>query len=175
MENEQLSPSPLSIPCKRYRFREMPDWVRAIPQPPFPLMEAQTPAAKLGVRYERKVHWRLEGLHELCYIPSQWFMYHSRGRIRYCQFDGLLVLPERQVVVLCEVKYNHTSDAYWQLENTYLPVLRRFLGPENPWRIATCEIVKWFDPSTSFPVQVHLCPEVALAKLGAFNVHILNR
>lgn len=102
-------------------------------------------------------------------------MYHSRGRIRYCQFDGLLVLPSRKVLVLCEVKYNHTSDAYWQLENVYVPVLRAFLGRSNPWQVATCEIVKWFDPSTTFPVQITLCQDLGGAKVGAFNVHILNR
>lgn len=175
MESEQSLPCPLLRPTKRYQFREMPDWARPIREPPFPLLQPRTPAQKLGARYERKVHWRLTQLYELAYLPSEWFMYHSRGRIRYCQVDALLFLPDRQVIVLIECKYNHTADAYWQLENVYVPVLRCFLGPANPWQIATCEVVKWFDPSTSFPTRVSLCSDLGVAKVGAFNVHILNR
>ena len=102
-------------------------------------------------------------------------MYHWQGRIRYCQYDALLVLPDRGVLVIVEVKYSHTADAYWQLEHVYVPVLRSFLGPSHAWQIATVEVVKWFDPSTAFPCKVTLCEDVGQVRVNAFNVHILNR
>jgi hypothetical protein len=102
-------------------------------------------------------------------------MYHWQGRIRYCQPDGLLVLPARNILLIVEVKYSHTADAYWQLENLYVPVLRCFLGPANPWQIATCEVVKWFDPSTAFPTRLAMCEDLTQVRVNAFNVHILNR
>src|SRR5262245_3313723 len=141
---EQSLPSP---PTKRYQILETPDWARPVKQPPYPPLTPKTQAQKRGIRYERKVSWRLLELYELSYIPALWFMYHSRGRIRYCQFDGLLVLAERKVLAIVECKYQHTADAYWQLSNVYVPVLRSFLGRGNPYSIATCEVVKWFDPS----------------------------
>lgn len=175
MEIEQSLPCPTMEPGRKYREMVTPDWVRPSRPPPFHLRTSSNPRAKLGIRYEKEVNWRLEGLYELCYIPGTWFAYHWRGRIRYCQPDALLVLPERSVLVIVEVKYSHTSDAYWQLEHLYLPVLRCFLGRGNPWQIATVEVVKWFDPCTAFPTRVSLCKDLEQVRVNAFNVHILNR
>jgi hypothetical protein len=127
------------------------------------------------VRYERKVHARMEELYDLCYVPSTWFAYHWSGRIRYCQPDALLVLPERKILLILEVKYSHTADAFWQLEHVYLPVLRCFLGPSNLWQLATVEVVKWFDPAVQFPCRVRLCEDLTQVRVNDFNVHILNR
>lgn len=102
-------------------------------------------------------------------------MYGWQGRARYAQFDGLLILPEAQRLCIVEVKYQHTAGAYWQLEHLYIPLLRCFLGPGNPWQIATVEVCKWYDPSTRFPIAVNLCEDVIQARVGTFNVHILNR
>lgn len=117
----------------------------------------------------------MEELYELHYIPSTWFAYHWNGRIRYCQPDALLLIPGRRVLVIVEIKYSHTVDAYWQLEHVYLPVLRTFLGPGNPWQIAVVETVKWFDPAVAFPCKVTLCADLTQVRVHDFNVHILNR
>lgn len=175
MEIAQFSPCRVAEPTSRYREMVIPDWVRPSKAPPFVLHKAKGRRAQLGVNYEKKVHQRLEELYELCYIAGTWFAYHWRGRIRYCQPDALLLLPDRKVLLIVEAKYSHTVDAYWQLEHLYLPVLRCFLGPGNPWHIATIEVVKWFDPAVAFPCKVTLCPDLAQVRVGAFNVHILNR
>lgn len=92
--------------------------------------------------------------------------------MRFCQFDGL-ILSETQVT-LVEVKLSHTVDAFWQIENLYLPVLRVLFRPQSA-SIATCEIVKWYDPSVAYPRKPFLLEDVAKARPGAFNVHILTR
>lgn len=106
------------------------------------------------------------------YFPSQWFQFQRYGnRQEFCQTDGLLFRPKQQKVLIIEVKYKHTPDAYWQLEEKYVPVVRK-LFPE--WEISTLEIVKWYDPSTSFPVEVSLKKDILLASPNEFGVHILN-
>ena len=126
------------------------------------------------MKYERRVHERFEESFGLTYIPSTWFAYHWHDRIRYCQPDALLLLEERRVLVIVEIKYSHTADAYWQLENVYLPVLRCFLAASD-WQIATLEVVKWFDPAVQFPCKVRLCEDLTQVRVSDFNVHILNR
>jgi hypothetical protein len=73
-----------------------------------------------------------------------------------------------------EVKYSHTPEAFFQVEHLYVPVLRAFIG-DSYWRIATVEVVKWYDPSTRFPVRPVLRENLEDVKVGEFAVHILNR
>jgi hypothetical protein len=110
----------------------------------------------------------------LAYIPSLWFSYFDGETVRYCQPDGLLLFERTKTLLIVEVKYSHTPDAFWQLEHLYVPVLRAFMG-DSHWKIATCEVVKWFDPSTRFPVRPVLRESFEDIKPGEFAVHILNR
>lgn len=101
-----------------------------------------------------------------------WFQYlqASSGKPRYCQVDGLLQLDDKLVIV--EIKYQHCVDAYFQLNNLYLPVIQA-VYPDTP--LALCEVVKWYDPSTAFPCPIVLRDKVHKARPGDFSVHILNR
>jgi hypothetical protein len=83
----------------------------------------------------------------------------------------LLFQPKQQKVLIIEVKYKHTVDAYWQLEDKYVPVMRSIF---RDWEISTLEIVKWYDPSTSFPVEVKLQKHILNSKPSEFGVHIWN-
>lgn len=144
-------------------------------QPPsFANPRPSSPAAKRGIRYERKVHDRFLQTYGLDYIPSQWFSYGLCGQTKYCQVDGILLAEAKGLLVLVEVKYNHTADAYWQLENLYLPVLRTWLH-RSPLAIATVEVVKWYDPAVAYPRRPVLVEDLMQAKPGNFSVHILNR
>ncbi len=106
------------------------------------------------------------------YIPSQWFQFQRLNkRYEFCQTDGLLFLPKQYKILIVECKYKHTVDAYWQLENKYVPVLKRIF-PQ--WEIHTLEIVKWYDPSTAFPVAVSLRKDILATKANEFGVHIWN-
>jgi hypothetical protein len=129
-----------------------------------------------GLKYEEKVHARLQEAHGLQYFPQQWWKYFvsNDSREHYAQTDGLLFLPDRKLCVLLEVKYNHTPEAYWQVENLYIPLLQRFLR-NTDYKIAAVEVCKWFDPQTPFPVRPTLCEELTAVHVEKFNVHILNR
>lgn len=120
------------------------------------------------------MHERLYEQYGLNYIPSVWFTYFDGEGVRHCQPDGLLLFPDEMQLVIVEVKYSHTPEAYWQLEHLYVPVLRAFMR-DSGWRIATCEVVKWYDPSTRFPVRPVLRDSLEGVKVGEFAVHILNR
>ena len=105
------------------------------------------------------------------YVPSPWFRFRINGsRYQYCQPDGLLLSKDQ--ITCVEVKYAHTSGAYFQLEGRYIPLLRAYF-PHH--KIAGCEVVKWFDPSTRFPTEVVMREAVHLAAPGEFAVHILNK
>jgi len=102
--------------------------------------------------------------------PSRWFAYSAGGKRAYCQVDGLLHSENR--IVLCEVKYQHCADSYFQLHNLYLPVVRA-IYPER--EIALCEVVRWYDPACLFPCGITLLDDLLRARPGGFFVHILNR
>lgn len=166
--------SALPEPPKRYSERVYPTWAKPCSQPPFPQLGPQTARQKLGVRYERKVHRSLEERYGANYIPSQWWIYRTGEKLHYCQTDGILLRDSDRVLLLVECKYSHTSAAFWQLENLYVPVLKAFLQYSD-WRVATCEVVKWFDPAVTNPRRVVLRSSLEDVKTGEYAVHILNR
>lgn len=130
-------------------------------------------AKAAGRRYERRVQDILSSSFNPWYLPSPWFAYREQGeaRTRYCQPDGLLILPHCRKVVIVEVKLRHTIDAFRQLYEKYLPVVATFFGYDL-WDLALCEVVKWFDVAEPFPVQPKLRPGVDLAEPGDVTVWI---
>lgn len=127
-----------------------------------------------GVRYERKAQEYLGGLAPpaVCaaYVPSQWWRFADAGAVRWCQTDGLFLLPARGLAIVVEVKYQHTPDAWFQLRELYAPVVGRALGPA--WELALVEVVKWFDPSTFFPEKFVMCPDPLHQSPDHIGVHI---
>lgn len=124
-----------------------------------------------GVRYEKKVHAFMEDLYGEKYIPSPWLKFFSAGQAwRWCQPDALLLDPFRGKLVIVEVKYQHTPDAWWQVRRLYQPVLEAIFPPRL-WKYEFCEVVKWYDPDTSFPEPVVLANDVAMPH-EHFKVHI---
>lgn len=89
--------------------------------------------------------------------------------MRWCQPDGLLIDPWEGKIILVEVKYQHTPDAWWQLRRLYGPVVE-YLFPN--YSIQAVEICKWFDPATLFPEQVAMLPDPCLAAEDRIGVHI---
>lgn len=122
----------------------------------------------LGKSYERRVHEHLGNVYP-GYVAGQWFKFFDGQRQRWCQTDGLLFDPDIGAVCIIEVKYQHTADAWWQLNELYLPVVRNaFPG----WLITTCEVVKWFDPAVVCPQKPRLCRTPEVASPGEFGVYI---
>lgn len=123
-----------------------------------------------GIRYEKKVHVYLTEFYGEAYIPSPWIKFFAEGRYRWCQPDGIHLDFLRGVITIVEVKYQHTTDAWWQLRCLYEPVLR-VIFPPHLWKFEVCEVVKWYDPAVVFPEKTVLAQEMAMPH-SAFKVHI---
>ena len=94
--------------------------------------------------------------------------------MRFCQTDGIILDTASKRITLVEVKYSHTPQAYWQMENLYIPVLQaafKGLG----YTFLTVEVVKWFDCAIQCPRRPVLRERIEDAKPGEFVVHILHR
>src|SRR5882672_12114884 len=97
-----------------------------------------TRAQKEGLRYEKKAHEYLKGLvsseiiRELKLILSPWIMFTTnfdpKGRIRFCQPDAIVLSKDERRIILFEIKYQHTNEAFKQLRLLYEPVLK-FMYP----------------------------------------------
>jgi len=138
-----------------------------------------TRAQKDGLRYEKKA---LEYLGKLLHdakdkiftlYPSPWIMFktkHDDGKqIRFCQPDAVLISNDASQIILCEIKYQHTSDAWRQLRLLYEPVLK-FMYPRAT--IACVEICKWFDPHIQFPEHYYYAENPLEAIYEKLGVHI---
>lgn len=132
-----------------------------------------TSVQKAGIAYERKVQGLLAQVYGDLYVPSPWFTYRLRGprtrRASWCQPDGLLFEPGRQRITCIEVKLRHTPDAWHQLFEQYIPLLRFAF---TAWKVAGCEVVRWYDPAISCPQRAFLCKRPEDVNLNAFGVHI---
>lgn len=123
------------------------------------------------MKYEKKVGEKISSLFPFEWKAGVWICYLCglEEYPLYCQLDGYLEFPDR--VVLIEIKYNHCVDSYFQLMDVYLPLMKHlFPGKE----ISVCEVVKWYDPSVTFPVGVKLQKDLAACGVNDFSVHILN-
>lgn len=127
-----------------------------------------------GIKYEEKVQQHLLSSFEDFYLPSPWLHFREEGeeQFRWCQPDGLLIDALKGVIHIIEIKYSHTSDAWWQVKKLYLPVLSKIF-PKEIWRFECGEVVKWYDPDIFFPESVQLVNS-PMKSSNAFKVHIFN-
>jgi hypothetical protein len=96
------------------------------------------------------------------YLESPWFEYHFRrdsatSQFKHCQPDGILFVPDSNKIVIVEIKRTHCIDAYYQLFELYLPVVKKHYGPNHQYY--GLEIVRWFDPDVRLPTHPMLCPD----------------
>ena len=140
--------------------------------PPFIRKRRYTGRRAEGIRYENKVQTHL--LYEFpdMYVPSPWLHFRNEDnrRLHWCQPDGIIIDLLRGIVTCIEIKYSHTSDAWWQTRKLYVPVLQRIF-PANLWSVQICEIVKWYDAAVHFPEPIELASEPHRPS-RKFKVHI---
>lgn len=128
--------------------------------------------SRQGIRYEERAHEHFAEVYGERYVPGMWLKFMCAGEpVRWCQPDGLIVRPEAGRITILEMKYTHTSDAWWQLKFLYLPTLR-WLFPEKLWSFSVCEVVKWYDPAIAFPERVKMAVDPEVVMPGEFGVHI---
>lgn len=142
--------------------------------PPFCRRGSRKGAKGRGIRYEERVQRYLLDAFPTLYVPSPWLHFRESGyeSFRWCQPDGMLIDAPKGVITLVEIKYSHTSDAWWQLNHLYRPVVQT-LFPPRLWRIEVCEVVRWYDPAVAFPEPCRLVNN-PLKDVPGFRVHIFN-
>lgn len=162
MRRRLLSPS---------SFRPPGDVIEAVfAIPPFIKKKRYTGRRAQGVRYEKLVQEYLLFRYPQTYLPSPWIRFRNADGVRWCQPDGLLFLPLEGRIIIIEVKYQHTPDAWWQTKCLYMPVIEKIF-PRPLWELDVVEVVKWFDPAIAFPERVVLANEVTMRHKD-FKVHI---
>lgn len=108
------------------------------------------------------------------FLPGPWFEFHTGGKLRWCQPDGILFDWRLGTLTLVEIKLSHTPDAYYQLKELYSPVVSRVFSPKL-WSFRYCEIVKWYDPSRQFPAPCRLREEIEDCTPDVIGIHILGQ
>lgn len=125
-----------------------------------------------GLRYERKAKDALLDKFPAHFVPGPWLLFRSEdGPLRWCQPDGILLDMVAGRCVVIEIKFHHTSDAWWQLWRLYIPVLRVLLPGFD---FAAVEVVKWFDPAIYFPGRVMVSDPSNHLPEPYTGVHILK-
>lgn len=73
-------------------------------------------------------------------LVNPWISYEEVGIGRkYAQPDGLVFDPFSGIIYLLECKLTHTTEAYYQMNHKYVPLLEHMFPR---WRIARVEIYK---------------------------------
>lgn len=145
-------------------------------QPAFIKRSRARGAKARGVSYERKAHVYLRecliGKPDAEYLQSPWVEFEDSTGRRWCQPDGLLLDHKSKVCIIAEIKYRHTSDAWWQLWRLYLPVVRAIF---KEYKHACLEVCRWHDPQTPFPAHYTFTPEATtIPQPNVTAVHIWN-
>lgn len=112
-----------------------------------------------GVKYEALVVDYVMKDFAHCFVPGLWLKFQAASGLKWCQPDGLLFDFQRGIITIVEVKYQHTTDAWWQMRRLYLPVLEK-LFPPHLWKFRMLEIVKWYDPFVPWPEGIQLIPNL---------------
>ena len=107
------------------------------------------------------------------YVPGPWFRYSVEStprRQNFVQPDGLLVRLRTGIITVVEVKWSHNVDAYFQLTDRYLPIVRHFFGGDFQYRLL--EVVRWYDPGIVFPGAHSLRKDPEGVRPGEVGIHI---
>lgn len=124
-----------------------------------------TAAREAGLRYEEKIQLALLDCFPL-YEAEPHIIYWTPKGPRNAFPDGLLLLPERTVII--EIKRQHMPEAWWQLRRHYSLVMERY----RVQPIQCIEIVKDLDISMPFPEHFTLYESVAAAIADDYaNMH----
>lgn len=151
-------------------------WVKLLNgQPEFIKRERLIGARAQGMRYEKKALDKIEVLSAArgayC-LRSPWIEFQDDSGKRWCQPDCLVMNQADSTGVIIEVKYRHTSDAWFQLWHLYMPVMQK-LFPQCRW--GCVEMVKWYDPAVSFPEQPRMTTSpLVVPDISRTAVHIWN-
>lgn len=126
-----------------------------------------------GLRYEKEVHKHFLEEFGFTYIPSPWFQYTTKAapkQLRYAQPDALLIQLKLGLITIVEVKYSHCSGSYFQLQEMYLPLMKKFFSSD--WDFTLIEVVKWYDRDIPYPAKTIKVERIDQKNLRYIGVHV---
>lgn len=134
--------------------------------------QRRTSAKRRGIKYEQKAQAMLVEKYST-YIPSLWLQFYSKSSssMRWCQPDGVLFDFKRGIITIIEIKFCHTAQAWWQLNELYLPVISHIFGREL-WNYRLAEMVLWYDSVINFPGEHYLRKDLHNVREGEVGIHI---
>lgn len=133
-----------------------------------------TSAQKVGLAFEKKAQSYLSSLYPRNYGGGLWIEFrNTTARYeRWAQPDGLCLDLVNSQVTIIEIKNTHDVRAWWSLRQLYEPLVSHLFGAS--WRIAVCEVCRWFDPQTPWPEAYRLVKGPMDLRPGEFGVHIAS-
>lgn len=126
-----------------------------------------SPAQRLGLAFETKVHDVLDAIYDVDYRASPSILYEDDRGLHRAIPDGMLRIGRTLVVVEC--KLSHTERAFWQLSKVYIPLLSRLTIPNI--RVVGIEICRNFDPDLKWPERFEILTSLhkASTRLGVLQ------
>jgi hypothetical protein len=104
--------------------------VRPLASPPAFAKTIHSRGAKRdGLHYQQHVSRYLTGLLGDAFLQDVWLEYQIAGTRHLASPDGLWIDLPRGRITIVETKRTHTSSAFRQLRNKYLPILQTALKP----------------------------------------------
>ncbi len=117
-----------------------------------------SPAQKAGLAYEAKVlAGPLFDLEAVIYHPA--LKFRSKQRLdEHCIPDAIALNDRGDIVTIIEIKSTHNFNAWNQLHNLYLPVVKA-IWPEK--HINLLEICKEYNPGITLPGRSEIVDDLA--------------
>lgn len=123
-----------------------------------PVAHGHTVAQLSGLRYESKAARMLEATFKYV-VPQLAFRYTSNQLAWFkCWTDLCLFSDDMSTVTVVEVKWHHTIDAWIQLRELYVPVVRTAFPR---LRIQSMEVCQFYDPGVRIPGRMKLAGRVS--------------
>lgn len=143
-----------------------------IDRPAYTLNQKHRGARRAGLLFEEKVGWYLEKLFGNMVVAGSWIGYFDQQNgDRLCSPDYLIVDVRKGVVTIVECKLSHTQDAWLQINDVYMPVVK-FLFPG--FEVRGIEICKNFERSRHYPVVPRIVCNLENGFRGGDNVMALR-
>ena len=139
--------------------------------PPWLRHEKVYGVRRQGQIYEGKVHQEFSRRYP-GYLASPWIQFRDEERDKWCQPDGLLVDPNKGLIVIVEIKLRHTNQACQSLFGLYRPVVLSMFW--DLYRVEVLEVCQWYDPATVCDQVPRLSKWPNNPHQDSFNVHICS-
>jgi len=140
-----------------FRPAKNPTNVERCPRPSWIRGQCSKESQKAGQRFEARQQEKFLEKYDSFFEPEPWFRFEDNKRTWHCCPDGILWLEKSPIIV--EFKLSHTYQAWRQLKQLYLPVVKA-AHPNQYFRLL--EVCKNFDPSVDngrLEIEFILFPE----------------